>query len=79
MMLAGTRPTYRPLQDATVGGRYTISGTTVVFTPDAKPNENKRRETFTGTLASGRLTIPFDYLNGSFRRHVVVVLDKVHD
>jgi hypothetical protein len=73
----GMRPKYAPVLDASIAGRYTVSGAIATFVPTRKPNA--KREVFAGTISGKRIAIPFDYLSGTMRRRVVVVLERTRD
>jgi len=74
---AGARQT--PIQSMTVTGRYEVTGTTIRFVADSS-GETKGVRMLDGTIEGPqRISLPFDYRNGSIERKRVLRLQFRED
>jgi hypothetical protein len=67
-----------PLQTMTVDGTYAVVDGEIRFTPDPSPDAGGLRMLTGRVEGARRLTMPFDYRNGTAERHRTLVLVK-HD
>jgi hypothetical protein len=68
-----------PLQTMSVTGLYEVVGTEIRFEPDSS-GDGKNLRMLAGTIVGPRrITVPFDYRNGSVRRRRVLELHRRDD